>query len=63
MDTFQSVQSGQGLLKNSYDTGSKGESPLSIALKKKRDKLSQSKLGESYPEQDVTKQVGGDKNE
>lgn len=40
MNSFSSTQSSNGLLKNSY-----GDSGLSDALKKKRQKLAETKLG------------------
>lgn len=36
MNSFQGIQSGQGLLKTSYDDD---ESPLSIVMRKRADKL------------------------
>ncbi len=46
MNNFQSIESGEGLLKNFYDSGSK-ERATAEALKRRRKKLYESQTGES----------------
>ena len=48
MDNFQTIQSGQGTLKNGY--GPKDGNALDEALKRKRERLSYTKLGETEGE-------------
>jgi hypothetical protein len=43
MNQFQSISSGEGILKNDY--GDDQKTPLAIALKRRRDKLKDTKLG------------------
>lgn len=38
MDQFQTIQSGQGLLKNNYEDGDR-KNPVSAALRKRADKI------------------------
>jgi len=39
MNDFQSISSGQGMLKSNYGTASGQDSPMLSALKRKREKL------------------------
>jgi hypothetical protein len=45
MNNFQNTASGAGILKDFYGPQDVGPDPLSIALKKRREKLMQSRLG------------------
>jgi len=45
MNDFQNTASGRGILKDFYGPQDVGQDPLSVALKKRREKLMQSRLG------------------
>lgn len=45
MNQFANIQNSQGLLKNFYGNGEQSETALSTALKRKRNKLKDSKMG------------------
>jgi hypothetical protein len=45
MNNFQNTASGAGILKDYYGPQDVGPDPLSVALKKRREKLMQSRLG------------------
>lgn len=47
MNQFANIQNSQGLLKEFYENGDRSETPLSAALKKKRRKLKDTKIGAS----------------